>query len=101
SEVAQKIAVIPDIVAKEVGHHLLSVIQPRVISYEEQVSDFIFRRFLLFKLHHFFQAAAVRQHLADVYEKESKWREAAKVLVGIPLETGQRYVILLVLLLHF
>jgi len=71
SDVAQKISILPDSIAKEVGHHLLSVIQPRVISYEEQ-------------------AAAVRQHLADVYEKESRWREAAKVLVGIPLETGQR-----------
>ena len=38
-----------------------------------------------------FQVAAIRQHLADIYERESSWREAANVLVGIPLETGQKY----------
>ncbi|VDP38356.1 unnamed protein product [Soboliphyme baturini] len=71
TEVAQKLSQFPDEVAREVGHRLLSVIQPRVISYEEQ-------------------AASVRQHLADIYERQCEWREAAKVLIGIPLETGQR-----------
>lgn len=55
----------------QIAIHLLQVIQPRVISYEEQ-------------------AAEIRQALAEIYEKEENWREAAKVLVGIPLETGQR-----------
>ena len=32
----------------------------------------------------------IRQHLADIYEREQNWSEAAKVLVGIPLETGQK-----------
>lgn len=36
------------------------------------------------------QSVQVRQHLAEVFEREQRWREAAKVLVGIPLETGQR-----------
>jgi COP9 signalosome complex subunit 4 len=49
-----------------------SQVQPRVISFEEQV-------------------ASIRQHLADIYEKKQCWRDAANVLVGIPLETGQKY----------
>ncbi|XP_071494582.1 COP9 signalosome complex subunit 4-like, partial [Diadema antillarum] len=32
----------------------------------------------------------VRQHLSSIYEKEQNWREAARILVGIPLETGQK-----------
>lgn len=37
SEVAQKLIQLKNDVAKQVALHLLSVIQPRVISYEEQV----------------------------------------------------------------
>lgn len=36
------------------------------------------------------QVASIRQHLATIYEKEEDWRNAAQVLVGIPLETGQK-----------
>ncbi|BFZ03267.1 hypothetical protein BsWGS_06306 [Bradybaena similaris] len=61
----------PDAVAKEVSHFTLEKIQARVISFEEQV-------------------ATIRQHLASIYEREESWREAATVLVGIPLETGQK-----------
>lgn len=38
--------------------------------------------------------ASIRQHLADIYERHQNWKEAANVLVGIPLETGQKYVFL-------
>lgn len=38
------------------------------------------------------QVASIRQHLADIYERNQNWREAANVLVGIPLETGQKYI---------
>jgi COP9 signalosome complex subunit 4 len=38
------------------------------------------------------QVASIRQHLADIYERNHNWREAANVLVGIPLETGQKYI---------
>nr|XP_020844087.1 COP9 signalosome complex subunit 4 isoform X3 [Phascolarctos cinereus] len=62
---------LPDGTAKEVYHFTLEKIQPRVISFEEQV-------------------ASIRQHLASIYEKEEDWRNAAQVLVGIPLETGQK-----------
>lgn len=43
----------------------------RVISFEDQVG-------------------IIRQHLSDIYEREQNWRQAAQVLVGIPLETGQK-----------
>lgn len=59
--------------SKEVSHYTLDKVQPRVISFEEQV-------------------ATIRQHLAEIYERNQNWKEAANVLVGIPLETGQKYV---------
>ncbi|XP_015784297.1 COP9 signalosome complex subunit 4 [Tetranychus urticae] len=59
-------------VTKSIAHFILDKVQPRVISFEEQV-------------------AAIRQHLAGIYEKEEQWKEAANVLVGIPLETGQKH----------
>ncbi|XP_062383900.1 COP9 signalosome complex subunit 4 isoform X1 [Sardina pilchardus] len=62
---------LPDSTSKAVCHYTLEKIQPRVISFEEQV-------------------ASIRQHLATIYEKEEDWRNAAQVLVGIPLETGQK-----------
>lgn len=71
SEVAMKLPQLENQTLKQVALHLLTIIQPRVISYEEQ-------------------AVAVRQHLAEIYEKEHSWTEAAHVLIGIPLETGQR-----------
>lgn len=61
----------PDNVAKTVAHFILDKVQPRVISFEEQV-------------------ASIRQHLADIYEREKCWKDAAAVLTGIPLETGQK-----------
>ena len=61
-----------DEVSKAVSHFTLDKVQPRVISFEEQV-------------------AGIRQHLAQIYERNQNWREAANVLVGIPLETGQKY----------
>ncbi|MCL4117963.1 UNVERIFIED_CONTAM: hypothetical protein GTU68_056480 [Idotea baltica] len=60
-----------DNVAKQLSHYILKKVRPRVISFEEQV-------------------ASIRQHLADIYEREMQWREAAEVLTGIPLETGQK-----------
>ncbi|KAL4141928.1 hypothetical protein QTP88_004474 [Uroleucon formosanum] len=62
---------LPDGQSKLLAHFTLEKIQPRVISFEEQVAN-------------------VRQHLASIYERENNWKEAASVLVGIPLETGQK-----------
>ncbi|KAL4239497.1 COP9 signalosome complex subunit 4 [Mactra antiquata] len=61
-----------DFIAKQIAHFTLEKVQARVISFEEQV-------------------AAIRQHLADIYEREGSWKEAANILVGIPLETGQKH----------
>eukprot|EP00092_Neocalanus_flemingeri_P024797 GFUD01026887.1.p1 GENE.GFUD01026887.1~~GFUD01026887.1.p1 ORF type:complete len:429 (+),score=158.24 GFUD01026887.1:70-1287(+) len=71
SEVGSTLVQLEDSVSKAVSHFTLEVVQPRVISFEDQVG-------------------AIRQHLADIYEREQNWCQAAKVLVGIPLETGQK-----------
>lgn len=56
---------------KEVALYALERIASRAISFEEQVG--IYRTFL-----------------ADIYQNEENWREAAKVLCGIPLESAQK-----------
>lgn len=71
TDVGNHLTKLPDDISKAVSHFTLDRVQPRVVSFEEQV-------------------ASIRQHLADIYEKEQSWREAANVLVGIPLETGQK-----------
>lgn len=48
---------------------LLDKIQPRVVSYEEQVTT-------------------VREHLANLLEKEEEWSKAAQTLAGIDLDSG-------------
>lgn len=50
---------------------LLEKIQPRVVSYEEQVTT-------------------VREHLANLLEKEEEWSKAAQTLAGIDLDSGAR-----------
>ena len=50
---------------------LLDKIQPRVVSYEEQVTT-------------------VREHLANLLEKEEEWSKAAQTLAGIDLDSGVR-----------
>jgi len=56
---------------KDVAHYALEKIQPRVVAFEEQVS-------------------VIRVDLARLYEEEEEWKEAAKILMAIPLDTGQR-----------
>jgi len=51
----------------------LATVQPRIVSYEEQVNT-------------------LRFQLADLLEEEEEWSEAAKVLMGISLDSGQRSV---------
>lgn len=62
---------LPDPVSKIISQFTLDKVHPRVISFEEQVAN-------------------IRQHLSQIYEREENWREAAVVLVLIPLETGQK-----------
>ncbi|CAB3371365.1 Hypothetical predicted protein [Cloeon dipterum] len=71
TDVCSHLQKLPEEISKNVSHFTLDKVQPRVISFEEQV-------------------ASIRQHLAEIYEKNQNWRDAANVLVGIPLETGQK-----------
>ena len=56
---------------KEIGLFTLDKVGLRVVSFEEQVS-------------------VIREELATIYEKEENWSEAAKMLSGIPLDSGIR-----------
>lgn len=71
SDVCVQFTKIPDNVSATISIYTLDKVQPRVISFEEQV-------------------ATIRQHLASIYEREERWKDAASVLSHIPLETGQR-----------
>ncbi|KAK9505369.1 hypothetical protein O3M35_009448 [Rhynocoris fuscipes] len=71
TDISSQLTQLPDDVSKSISHFILDKVQPRVISFEEQV-------------------ASIRQHLAAIYEREQNWKDAANVLVGIPLETGQK-----------
>lgn len=56
---------------KEVAHYALAQIQPRVVSFEEQVS-------------------IMREKLAELFETEQQWSKAAQMLSGIDLDSGIR-----------
>jgi len=56
---------------KEIASYALEKIQGRAIAFEEQVS-------------------IIRLDLSKVYEAEEEWKEAAKILIAIPLDSGNR-----------
>lgn len=56
---------------KDVAQYALMQIQPRVVSFEEQVS-------------------VIREGLAELYVNEEEWSKAAQMLSGIDLESGIR-----------
>ncbi|KAH9692891.1 COP9 signalosome complex subunit 4 [Citrus sinensis] len=56
---------------KEIANYTLAQIQPRVVSFEEQV-------------------LIIREKLADLYESEQQWSKAAQMLSGIDLDSGMR-----------
>lgn len=62
---------LPPDLHKEIAHFALEKIQPRGVAFEEQIS-------------------IIRVDLAKLYEEEEEWRDAAKILIAIPLDTGQR-----------
>jgi len=70
SPFAEALPKLPSEVHKEVAQYALEKIQPRVVAFEQQVSQ-------------------IRLHLATLYEEEEEWKEAAKVLIAIPLDSGQ------------
>ncbi|KAB2083498.1 hypothetical protein CXB51_011032 [Gossypium anomalum] len=58
---------------KEITHYILDQIQPRVVSFEEQV-------------------LIIREKLAELYESEQQWSKAAQMLSGIDLDSGMRII---------
>ncbi|KAI0832425.1 hypothetical protein BC628DRAFT_314609 [Trametes gibbosa] len=56
---------------KRIVEDTLEIVQPRLVSYEEQVNS-------------------LRFQLADILEEEESWSDAARVLTGISLDSGQR-----------
>ncbi|KIM90828.1 hypothetical protein PILCRDRAFT_811315 [Piloderma croceum F 1598] len=56
---------------KRIVEDTLATVQPRITSYEEQVNS-------------------LRFQLADLLEEDEEWSEAARVLMGISLDSGQR-----------
>ena len=73
---------------KRLVEDAISTIQPRVSSYEEQVS---YRDYDVYCSHNR-QINALRFQLADILEAEEEWTDAARVLMGISLDSGQRRV---------
>jgi len=69
---SQQLKDLPPELHKQVAIYSLEKMQPRV-AFEEQVS-------------------IIRENLAQVYEEEEDWAEAAKCLRDIPLDTGNRVV---------
>ncbi|EJD53625.1 hypothetical protein AURDEDRAFT_133335 [Auricularia subglabra TFB-10046 SS5] len=60
-------------IRKKIIQETLQVLQPRLVSFEEQV-------------------AGLRYQLADIFEEEEDWSEAARVLMGVSLESGHRLI---------
>lgn len=56
-----------------------------------QVGNFIIMEIISFFFFVVLQVAVIRKHLAKIYEDCQEWREAARVLTGIPVESGQRF----------
>jgi COP9 signalosome complex subunit 4 len=71
SDLCSLLANLPIEDAKKIANYALDKIQPRAISFEDQVTSF-------------------RQYLSEIYESEGDWRKAANMLCGIPLETSQK-----------
>lgn len=58
----------------KVAQIAIEKIQPRVVAFEDQIS-------------------IIREDLSKVFEDNEQWVEAAKILIGIPLDSGQRCVL--------
>ncbi|XP_078178318.1 proteasome component (PCI) domain protein [Carex rostrata] len=68
---AQELGKLDPDAEKEIAQYALAQIQPRVVSFEEQV-------------------LIIREKLAELYESEQEWSQAAKMLSGIDLDSGIR-----------
>jgi len=74
---------------KRVVQDILNTTQPRIVSYEEQVR---WSSVLDGFLRHIPKVNNLRFQLADLLEGEEEWSDAARVLMGISLDSGQRLV---------
>eukprot|EP01103_Thecamoeba_quadrilineata_P005030 TRINITY_DN14886_c0_g1_i1.p1 TRINITY_DN14886_c0_g1~~TRINITY_DN14886_c0_g1_i1.p1 ORF type:complete len:411 (-),score=95.94 TRINITY_DN14886_c0_g1_i1:140-1207(-) len=70
-DIATTLNLLPPELFKVIAHFTLEKIQPRMVTFEKQVE-------------------IIRENLADVYEAEGDFIQAAKILIGIPLESGHR-----------
>ncbi|KAH1044399.1 hypothetical protein GYH30_025926 [Glycine max] len=70
---AQELGRLEPEIQKEIAHYSLAQIQPRVVSFEEQV-------------------LVIREKLAELYESEKQWSKAAQMLSGIDLDSGMRVI---------
>jgi COP9 signalosome complex subunit 4 len=61
---------LPNPVHKEIAQYALTKVQPRVVTFEEQVT-------------------VIRENLAELYQAEQDFLQAAQILEGIP-DTGHR-----------
>lgn len=71
SDLCSMLPNLPSDESKHIANYALTKIQPRNISFEDQVTAF-------------------RQLLAEIYESEGDCKQAANILSGIPLETSQK-----------
>ena len=85
---------------KEIALFTLTQIQPRVVSFEEQVLIVLLLSILyggkamyigVAYTNLFWQALVIREKLAALYESEQEWSRAAQMLSGIDLDSGMRY----------
>ncbi|KAG7024205.1 COP9 signalosome complex subunit 4 [Cucurbita argyrosperma subsp. argyrosperma] len=70
---AQELGKLEGETQKDIAHYILAQIQPRVVSFEEQV-------------------LIIREKLAELYESEQQWSKAAQMLSGIDLDSGMRVI---------
>ncbi|KAK9989440.1 hypothetical protein SO802_029679 [Lithocarpus litseifolius] len=68
---AQELGKLEPEAQKDIAHYALAQIQPRVVSFEEQV-------------------LIISKKLAELYESEQQWSKAAQMLSGIDLDSGMR-----------
>jgi COP9 signalosome complex subunit 4 len=69
------------------------VLGERTVAFEEQVSSLLFFNPRFSSLNLTSQKiSSVREALADLYQQQENWSEAAATLKGIPLESGTRQV---------
>lgn len=78
-------------VKKAIVKDTLLIAQPRLVSYEEQVSTKSSRTTGSYSDPPL-KINALRFQLADLLEHEEEWSEAARVLMGISMDSGHRFV---------